>query len=79
MSIHRLNLELPSKEYTCLKMLCAKKGITIEDFVTSLILQAIEEEEDSLLIRKAQQRLGNLNPDELIPIDQAFKEAGWDV
>ncbi|MGZ3633903.1 MAG: hypothetical protein ACXWM7_06480 [Parachlamydiaceae bacterium] len=79
MNTHRLNIEFPSEEYTYLKMLCAEKGVTIKDFVVPLILKAIEEEEDSLLIRKAQHRLKNLNPDELIPIDQAFKEAGWDA
>lgn len=35
------------------------------------------EEEDALLIRKAEQRLKNMNPADLIPIEDAFKEAGW--
>jgi hypothetical protein len=79
MSTHRLNIEFPSDEYSYLKMLCAEKGISIKDFVVPLILRAIEKEEDSLLTRKAQIRLKNMNPENLIPIDDAFKEAGWDV
>jgi hypothetical protein len=79
MNTHRLNIEFPSDEYTYLKMVCAEKGVTIKDFVVPLILRAIEEEEDALLIRKAQQRLKNIDPDGLIPIEEAFKEAGWNV
>jgi hypothetical protein len=79
MSTHRLNIEFPSDEYSYLKMLCAEKGISIKDFVVPLILRAIEKEEDSLLTRKAQIRLKNMNPENLIPIDDAFKEAGWYV
>ncbi len=75
----RLNIEFPSDEYTYLKMLCVKKGISIKDFVTPLILKAIEDEEDTLLIRKAQQRLKNMESFDLIPIEEAFKEAEWDV
>ncbi len=79
MSSRRLNIEFPSEEYTYLKMLCAEKGISIKDFVIPLILGAIEEEEDALLIRKAQQRLKNMDSTDLIPIEEAFKEAGWNA
>ena len=79
MSVRRLNIEFPSDDYTYLKMLCAEKGVSIKDFVVPLILRAMKDEEDTLLIRKAQQRLKNMNPADLIPIEDAFKEAGWDV
>lgn len=79
MSTHRLNIEFPSDDYVYLKMLCAEKGVSIKDFVVPLILKAIKEEEDALLIRKARQRLKNMDPMDLIPIKDAFKEAGWDV
>lgn len=79
MSTHRLNIEFPSDDYTFLKMLCAEKGVTIKDFVVPLILKALEKEEDALLKRKAKQRLKNMDPNDLIPIEDAFKEAGWDV
>lgn len=79
MSTHRLNIDFPSDDYTYLKMLCAEKGITIKDFVVPLILKAMEEEEDALLSRKARKRLKNVDVSDLIPIEDAFKEAGWDV
>jgi len=37
----------------------------------------MEDEEDALLIKKAQKRLKNIDPNDLIPIEDAFKEAGW--
>lgn len=79
MSTHRLNVDFPSDEYIYLKMLCAEKGVSIKDFVVPLILKAIDDEEDALLIRKAENRLKNMNPKDLIPVKDAFKEAGWDV
>lgn len=79
MNTHRLNIDFPADDFAYLKMLCAQKGVTIKDFVVPLILKAIESEEDILLTKKAQQRLKNVNPDDLIPIQDAFKEAGWDV
>jgi len=76
---HRMNIDFPSDDYTYLKMICAEKGVTIKDFVVPLILRAMEEEEDAFLARKAQQRLKNLDNTDLISIEDAFKEAGWDV
>lgn len=74
----RLIIEFPADDFINLKMLCAEKGVSIKDFVIPLILRAMEEE-DALLIRKAKRRLKNTNPKDLIPIRDAFKEAGWDV
>jgi hypothetical protein len=79
MSCHRLNIEFPSDDFIYLKMLCAEKGVSLKDFIIPLILKGMEEEEDALLIRKAQNRLKNMNESDLIPIEDAFKEAGWDV
>lgn len=79
MNTHRLNIDFPSDEYAYLKVICAEKGVSIKDFVTPLILQAIENEEDVLLSKKAQHRLKNMSSDDLISIEDAFKEAGWDV
>lgn len=76
---HRLNIDFPSDDYIYLKMLCAEKGVTIKDFVIPVILRAMEDEEDSLLRKKAQKRLKNMNAADLIPIEDAFEEAGWDV
>lgn len=73
----RLNIEFPNDDYTYLKMLCTEKKVSIKDFVIPLILKAMEDEEDVFLSRKAKQRLKHMNPADLIPIEDAFKEAGW--
>lgn len=77
MSKHRLNIELPSDEYTYLEKICAKKGLSIKDFVIPLILTAMKEEENILLMKKVRKRLKKMNSNDLIPIKDAFKEAGW--
>lgn len=79
MATHRLNIEFPSDDYIYLKMLCAEKGMSIKEFIIPLILRAMEEEEDALLVRKAKKRLKNINPADFVPIEEAFKEAGWNV
>lgn len=79
MTTHRLNIDFPSDDYSYLKMLCAEKGVSINDFVVPLILRAIEEEESALLGRKARHRLKNVIPDQLITIEDAFKNAKWDM
>lgn len=75
----RLNVDFPSDDYTYLKMLCAEKGVSMKDFVVPIVLRAMEDEEDALLIKKAQKRLRNIDPKDLIPIEDAFKEAGWNA
>jgi len=75
----RLNVDFPSDDYTYLKMLCAEKGVSMKDFVVPLVLRAMEDEEDALLIKKAQNRLRNIDQKNLIPIEDAFKEAGWNA
>jgi hypothetical protein len=79
MSTRRLNIEFPSDDYTFLKVLCAEKGVSIKDFVVPLVLRALEEEEDAFLARKARQRLKDMNPADLIPIEEAFTGAGWNL
>jgi hypothetical protein len=51
----------------------------MKDFLVPVILKAIEDEEDALLARKAQQRLVRIEPENCISIEDAFKEAGWDA
>lgn len=79
MATHRLNIDFPEDDYTFLKILCVAKGVSIKDFVVPVILKAMEEEEDVYLAKKAKKRLKNMNPKDLIPIEAAFKEAGWNV
>lgn len=60
-------------------MLCAQKGVSFKDFATNLLLQAIEEYEDEVLIQKANKRLAEMKEADLISWDEALKEAGWDA
>lgn len=48
----RINFEFPREAYPYLKMLCAAKGISLKDFATQLLLQAIEEHEEGPIIKK---------------------------
>ncbi|MFV0340021.1 MAG: hypothetical protein ACK5MA_05220 [Parachlamydiaceae bacterium] len=40
-------------------------------------MEGIEREEEALSAKKALCRLNNLDRDQLVPIEEAFKEAGW--
>jgi predicted DNA-binding protein len=79
MDKNRLRINLESVEIKYLKMLCAKKGITVTSFLKEVIKKAINEEEDMLLAKKAANRLHNLNEQELVPIKQAIEDAGWNT
>jgi predicted DNA-binding protein len=79
MSTHRMNIDFPSEDYTYLKVLCAEKGVSIKDFVVPIILKAIEEEEDAFLIKKAERRFKNTKLEDLISIEEAMEQAGWNV
>ena len=73
----RLNFDFPKEEYPYLKLLCAKKGVSLKKFATDLIIQAIEDAEDEILSKKVNERLVNLKEEDLIDWDEAKKKAGW--
>lgn len=75
----RLNFEFPKEEYPYLKMLCAQKGISFKELATQLLLQAIEEYEDEMMAKKAEEIISNSSEDDWISWDEAYKLAGWDV
>ena len=73
----RLNFEFPRKEYPYLKMMLAKRGVSLKDFAIELILKEIEEYEDSLLAKIAEERLDEMDESENISCDEACRLAGW--
>lgn len=73
----RLNFEFPISEYPYLKMVCARKGLSLREFATELLIKAIDEAEDEMLAEKANERLEKMKSDELISFDQAIRLAGW--
>ena len=73
----RLNFEFPEEHYPYLKMVCAKKKMSIKDFASNLIIREIEEYEDDLLLQEAHKRLEEADGDTAIPFEEAIKLAGW--
>lgn len=73
----RLNFEFPREHYPYLKMLCAKKGMSLKDYASELLIKSIEEYEDRMLAKKAQKRLENVDENDLIDFDEATRLAGW--
>ena len=74
----RLNFEFPREHYPYLKMVCAQKGVSLKDFASELLIREIEEYEDRLLAKKAQERLDEMDESENIDFDDASRLAGWD-
>lgn len=74
----RLNFEFPRSEYPYLKMVCAKRGLSLKDFATEILLRAIEEAEDEMLSQKANERLTNMKDEDLITWDETKRKVGWD-
>ncbi|MBS4168133.1 hypothetical protein [Parachlamydia sp. AcF125] len=74
----RLNFEFPREHYPYLKMLCAKKGQSLKDFASDLLIREIEEYEDHQLAKKADIRLGEMKDSDLIDFSDATRLAGWD-
>ena len=73
----RLNFEFPREEYPYLKMICAQKGISLREFATEMLIKAIEEYEDEMLAKKANERLESLERSDLIDWEEACDLSGW--
>lgn len=73
----RFNFEFPRSEYPYLKLLCAQQGVSLREFATKLLRQAIEDAEDVVLAKKAQERLASMQSQDLIDWQDAKKLAGW--
>ena len=44
----KLSIDFPVEEYLYLKLACAKKGVSIKDFVTKAIIRSVEDYEDEM-------------------------------
>jgi len=74
----RLNFEFPREIYPYLKMICAKEGVSLREFATCVLVEAIEEYEDNLLAQEASKRLKGMDEKNLVSFSRAKKLAGWD-
>lgn len=72
----KLSVEFPIEEYVYLKMACAKKGVTIKDFVTQAVVASIEEYEDHLDSIALQEALTEENLKNAISLDDLKTELG---
>lgn len=73
----KLSVEFPAEKYVLLKMTCARKGVSIKDFVNQSVMKSIEEFEDEEDIIA----LGKITDEDrknAIPWKDVKKELGWD-
>lgn len=68
MKTHRLNINFPKEEFKYLKMLCAKKGISITDFVIDVVTKKIEEEEDALFDKRVIRDFDYIMTEDFVPL-----------
>lgn len=73
----KLSVDFPADEYVYLKMTCAKKGVSIRDFVTRCLIRNIEEFEDEL-DAFAIDKITAEERKESIPFEKVKKDLGWD-
>ena len=73
----KLSIEFPVEEYIYLKMACAKKGVSMKNFVTESLLKSVEEYEDELDII-ALKNITDEDRKNAVPWEQVKKELGWD-
>ena len=76
---HRINFDFPKEEFGYLKLLCHTKEMTIKDYLTKLITENIEAEEDMLLAKQVEETIESSLENDYIPWEEAVKLAGWDV
>ncbi len=73
----KITFDFPAEEFVYLKMACAKKGVSMKDFLTKAAIKSIEEYEDELdviALRKAREE----NDQEFIPWEEAKKQLKMD-
>ena len=51
----RINFDFPKENYPYLKMLCAKKGVSLKHFATETLLKAMEDYENEILSQRAEE------------------------
>lgn len=73
----KLSVEFPAKEYVYLKMTCAKKGVSIKEFVNQAVIKSIQEYEDELDLI-ALQKITDEERKSAMPWEDVKKELGWD-
>ena len=75
----RINFEFPREAYPYLRLLCAKKGLSLRSFATQALLKAMEECEDAILTERAEALLKRIEEgeEELVSWKDAKKRLGY--
>lgn len=73
----RISVDFPADEYMYLKIACARKGVSLKQFVTSAVIRDIEKYEDELDARSLDQ-ITEEDMQKSVPWPQVKKELGWD-
>ena len=73
----KLSVEFPAEEYIYLKMACAKKGVSLKEFVTDAVIKTVEEYEDELDLISLE-KITNEERKNAISWKEAEKKLGWD-
>lgn len=75
----RLTIDFPKEEHVYLKMMCAKMGISIKDFVTEKIVNGILEWEDERLAEMCKEYETQKEKNEItfFSEEETAKELGW--
>ena len=75
----RLNIDFPHEEYGYLKLMCHKLNLSMKDFCTKKLIDALEEDEDILMAQQMDELIKNSKPDDFIPWEEAKTLMGMDV
>lgn len=73
----KLSVEFPADEYVYLKMACAKKGVSLKEFVNQAVIRSIEEYEDELDLI-ALKKITEEDRNNATSWEEVKKELGWD-
>lgn len=73
----KLSVEFPAEEYIYLKMACAKKGVSLKEFVNQAVIRSIEEYEDELDL-KALEQITKEDRKNAQSWEDVKRELGWD-
>jgi hypothetical protein len=74
----KLSIDFPIEEYTYLKMTCAKKGVSIKNFVTNAIIRLVEENEDEIDAKELGLARREIAESGVLTWEELEKKLGWD-
>ena len=76
----RLTIDIPASDHTHLKLICATLGMSMRDFVTHCVANAIEQFEDEMDLKMAKETLARIErgEEEVISWEEMKRSLGWD-